>query len=91
MVTFFRQSCMVETEEEDENGQEETVTFLYKLAEGACPKSYGFNAARLAGIPSHIIRAGSAKAKLLEEQAANRKLFKSLFASADPRAAIACL
>ncbi|KAF6205210.1 hypothetical protein GE061_019377 [Apolygus lucorum] len=90
-IALGHMSCMVETEEEDENGQEETVTFLYKLAEGACPKSYGFNAARLAGIPSHIIRSGSAKAKLLEEQALNRKVFRSIFSGTSPTAAIASL
>ncbi|CAB0010867.1 unnamed protein product [Nesidiocoris tenuis] len=62
-VVLGHMSCMVETEDEEGEGKEETVTFLYRLAEGACPKSYGFNAARLAGIPSHIIRTGSAKAR----------------------------
>lgn len=28
----------------------EEVVFLYKLTPGACPKSYGVNVARLAGI-----------------------------------------
>uniref|UniRef100_A0A146L1N3 DNA mismatch repair protein Msh6 n=1 Tax=Lygus hesperus TaxID=30085 RepID=A0A146L1N3_LYGHE len=90
-IALGHMSCMVESEEEDENGKEETVTFLYKLAEGACPKSYGFNAARLAGIPSHIIRSGSAKAKLLEEQASNRKVFRSIFTGVSPADAIASL
>lgn len=31
------------------------VTFLYKLAEGGCPKSYGTNVARLAGLPEEVI------------------------------------
>lgn len=31
------------------------VTFLYKLAEGACPKSYGTNVARLAGLPEEVV------------------------------------
>ena len=47
-------------ENEDQNGEEckeETITFLYKFIEGACPKSYGFNAAKLAGLPSQV-RAG---------------------------------
>lgn len=33
---------------------EETITFLYKFAKGACPKSYGFNVARLANIPEGV-------------------------------------
>jgi DNA mismatch repair protein MSH6 len=32
-----------------EGGLEE-VTFLYRLTPGACPKSYGVNVARLAGL-----------------------------------------
>ena len=38
---------MVENEDEEDLTQE-TITFLYKFTKGACPKSYGFNAARLA-------------------------------------------
>jgi len=34
---------------------------LYKFEEGACPKSHGFNAARLADIPDEIIKAGTKK------------------------------
>ena len=30
---------------------QENVTFLYKFAKGTCPKSYGMNVARLAGLP----------------------------------------
>ena len=34
--------------------EEETITFLYKFIEGACPKSYGFNVAKLAGLPAEV-------------------------------------
>lgn len=40
---------MVENENELDP-TEEVVTFLYKLVDGACPKSYGFYAAKLAGV-----------------------------------------
>ena len=43
---------MVENECEDPT--QETITFLYKFVKGACPKSYGFNAARLASIPDEV-------------------------------------
>lgn len=46
---------MVENEDDDDPTQE-TVTFLYKYSDGPCPKSYGFNAAKLAGMPNSIIR-----------------------------------
>ncbi|VDP84797.1 unnamed protein product [Echinostoma caproni] len=32
----------------------ENITFLYKFIPGACPKSYGFNAARLAHLPDKV-------------------------------------
>jgi DNA mismatch repair protein MSH6 len=32
------------------------VTFLYKLTPGGCPKSYGTNVARLAGLPEAVVR-----------------------------------
>lgn len=51
-VTF--QACMVENEDEDPS--QETITFLYKFTKGACPKSYGFNAAKLANIPDDVCR-----------------------------------
>jgi DNA mismatch repair protein MSH6 len=31
------------------------VTFLYKLTHGACPRSYGTNVARLAGLPASVV------------------------------------
>lgn len=46
---------MVENEDCDDPTQE-NVTFLYKYSAGACPKSYGFNAAKLAGMPHNIIK-----------------------------------
>jgi len=45
---------MVENENNDDPSQE-TITFLYKFVSGACPKSYGFNAARLANIPDQVL------------------------------------
>jgi hypothetical protein len=47
------QACMVENEK-DADPSQETITFLYKFVKGACPKSYGFNAARLANIPEEV-------------------------------------
>ena len=46
---------MVENENDDDPSQE-MITFLYKFVSGACPKSYGFNAARLANIPDQVQR-----------------------------------
>lgn len=42
------------------------VCFLYKLTEGACPKSYGHNVARLAGLPVSVVAQAAVKAAELE-------------------------
>lgn len=34
----------------------EEVTFLYRLTDGSCPRSYGVNVARLAGLPESVVR-----------------------------------
>ena len=49
---------MLENEDSDDPSQE-TITFLYKFTGGACPKSYGFNAARLANIPEEVSSQGT--------------------------------
>lgn len=72
-ITLAHMACMVENEEQDKVSQE-TVTFLYKLSEGACPKSYGFNAARLGGVPAVITSRAHEISKKLEQET-NRKHF----------------
>lgn len=47
-------------------GGTEEVTFLYTLSPGACPKSYGVNVARLAGMPESILRRAGARSAELE-------------------------
>lgn len=65
---------MVENECEDPS--QETITFLYKFIQGACPKSYGFNAARLANIPDDIIQSGHRKAREFESIMLSVKIFR---------------
>lgn len=73
---------MVETDEStpdnEDNIPEETITFLYKLSPGACPKSYGFNAARLAGIPKEITRRAHQISKNLEKEATCVRAFRQI-------------
>nr|XP_043621145.1 DNA mismatch repair protein MSH6 isoform X2 [Erigeron canadensis] len=44
----------------------EEVTFLYKLTLGACPKSYGVNVARLAGLPDAVLQKAAIKSEEFE-------------------------
>ncbi|KAH9424362.1 DNA mismatch repair protein msh6 [Dermatophagoides pteronyssinus] len=48
-------SYMIENEN-DKDPTDENIVFLYKLRQGVCNKSFGFNVAKLAGIPMEIIR-----------------------------------
>lgn len=41
---------------DDEEDGKESITFLYTLGEGACPKSFGINVARLARLPEEVLR-----------------------------------
>ena len=43
------------------------MTFLYKLVEGVCPKSYGMNVANMAGLPSDVIDRAESVARDFEE------------------------
>ncbi|KAF7818144.1 DNA mismatch repair protein MSH6 [Senna tora] len=42
------------------------VTFLYRLTLGACPKSYGVNVARIAGLPVSVLNKAAAKSREFE-------------------------
>ncbi|XP_039760055.1 probable DNA mismatch repair protein Msh6 isoform X3 [Pararge aegeria] len=81
-VQLGHMACMVETDEttpdNDETIPEETITFLYKLSPGACPKSYGFNAARLAGIPREITARAHQVSRNLEKEATCVRAFRDI-------------
>ncbi|KAJ4956317.1 hypothetical protein NE237_013100 [Protea cynaroides] len=47
-------------------GGVEEVTFLYRLTPGACPKSYGVNVARLAGLPDQVLHKAAIMSKEFE-------------------------
>jgi DNA mismatch repair protein MSH6 len=54
-----------------EPGGVDDVAFLYRLTAGACPKSYGVNVARLAGLPEGVVRRAAAASR--EAEAAGRR------------------
>jgi len=43
------------------------VTFLFKVKEGVCPKSYGINVARIAGVPESVLVKAQVKATEIEQ------------------------
>jgi len=72
-VALGHMSCM------SDEGDEDNITFLYKLAPGACPKSFGFNAARLAGLPADVINEARGVASQFESMSDKFHLFRELF------------
>lgn len=61
-VSLCHMACRVG----EEIGGVEEVTFLYKLTPGACPKSYGVNVARLAGLPNSLLENAASKSNEFE-------------------------
>ncbi|KAG5174932.1 muts protein 6 [Tribonema minus] len=61
----------------DGEGEAQRVTFLYTLTDGACPKSFGINVARLARLPHQVLVTAERKshafeAALQQQQAQHR-------------------
>uniref|UniRef100_A0A915KC30 DNA mismatch repair proteins mutS family domain-containing protein n=1 Tax=Romanomermis culicivorax TaxID=13658 RepID=A0A915KC30_ROMCU len=63
-VSLNHMACVVENDNEDDIS-DETITFLYKLISGSCPKSHGFHAAKLAGVPMQVVRRAKQASKWL--------------------------
>ena len=61
------------------------VVFLHAVKDGPASKSYGIQVAKLAGLPTHVIRSASSKLKTLENSdPASAASLGSLFDSIDP-------
>lgn len=62
-VRLGHMECFVDDDHDEESEGEENekkksdnnITFLYTLGEGACPRSFGINVAKLAGLPSDVV------------------------------------
>eukprot|EP01029_Cantina_marsupialis_P006284 TRINITY_DN168765_c0_g2_i6.p1 TRINITY_DN168765_c0_g2~~TRINITY_DN168765_c0_g2_i6.p1 ORF type:complete len:244 (+),score=74.68 TRINITY_DN168765_c0_g2_i6:351-1082(+) len=69
-IAIGHMTCVVEEQGDDKPAK---VTFLYKLGEGGCPKSHGFNVARLAKLPEEVIQRAFEKSNELEEVVKNNQ------------------
>ncbi len=78
-VKLGHMACMAEEDEQVEDPSQESIIFLYQFVDGNCPKSYGFHAARLAGLYKSIISRGYERAKDMEMEMGQRQAFKDLF------------
>jgi DNA mismatch repair protein MSH6 len=71
-VQLGHMACIAEEAEQQPEdahaqGEEHTVTFLFKLQPGSSDRSYGLNVARLARVPDRVIRRANAMSLLFEE------------------------
>jgi DNA mismatch repair ATPase MutS len=60
--------CDVQESGTTDGGAVQSITFLYTLGEGACPRSFGINVARLANLPEGVLRIAQAKSKIFESE-----------------------
>ncbi|GLD91752.1 hypothetical protein PINS_up000285 [Pythium insidiosum] len=59
-VKLGHMGCLIDPE------NDRKVTFLYKLEDGMCPKSYGLNVAMLAKLPEEVINLAETKSQQFE-------------------------
>jgi len=71
-VLLGHMECLVEdSAPENIDGREvddSTITFLYTLGPGICPKSFGINVARMAGLPEEVLVAAKRISTEFEEE-----------------------
>lgn len=65
-VRLGHMQCIVDDENDNETttGSNGNITFLYTLGLGSCPRSFGINVAKLAGLPDEVL----ANAKRVSEE-----------------------
>jgi len=83
-IKLGHMACMVEKDDdvtEENDPCKETITFLYKFSHGACPKSYGFNAAKLAGLPLKVVKTAYKKAQEFEQSTKNIRKLRSILST----------
>ncbi|VDM98795.1 unnamed protein product [Thelazia callipaeda] len=66
-IKAMHMACIVENENAEDPTIED-VTFLYTLADGTCPKSYGFFVAKLSGLKKEVIRTAFFASQRLNER-----------------------
>jgi DNA mismatch repair protein MSH6 len=71
MVRLGHMQCMVEEEDSAQENSDHSITFLYTLGPGTCPKSFGINVARLASLPAEVLANAKRVSEEFEEEMAD--------------------
>ena len=74
IVDDYKQAANVHLDAvEHAKGENKSIVFLHKVAEGAAHMSYGIQVAQLAGVPKSVVQEAKRKLKLLENQQLNQQ------------------
>ncbi|KAH8505280.1 hypothetical protein H0E87_012505 [Populus deltoides] len=65
-VSLQYMACAFKSKPESYSKSDRELVFLYRLASGACPGSYGLQVATMAGIPEHVVEAASHAGQLMK-------------------------
>ena len=68
----------------DESNDGTAITFLYTLGPGACPKSFGINVARLAGLPEDALLNAKRISAKFEQEMSGRSTGRVVTADSAP-------
>jgi DNA mismatch repair protein MSH6 len=60
-------ACAFESKSERQSKGDQELVFLYRLASGACPESYGLQVAIMAGIPEQVVEAASKARQVMKK------------------------
>ncbi|KAJ9183975.1 hypothetical protein P3X46_007767 [Hevea brasiliensis] len=66
-VTLQHMACAVKSKSENYSEGDQDLVFLYRLASGACPESYGLQVAIMAGIPEMVVDAASKAGQVMKK------------------------
>lgn len=66
-VKLQHMACCFDRTSDTSSEVNQKLIFLYRLASGACPQSYGMQIAAMAGIPNTVIRAASKAGQVMKE------------------------
>ncbi|XP_052182487.1 DNA mismatch repair protein MSH7 [Diospyros lotus] len=67
-VTLQHMACTFKLNFETPSQGAKELVFLYRLASGACPESYGMQVALMAGIPKQVVDAASRAGEAMKER-----------------------
>jgi len=85
-IRLGHMECIVENDSDKDNEVTGNITFLYTLGDGPCPKSFGVNVARLAGLPDDVLQKAKAVSTAFEAEMNGENMHKILPSSAEDTA-----